>query len=684
MVHCSPLLLGLSSMVGVIANPLPEQHGLLRTNDWSCEGAHHANPVVLLHGLGGSEQIGLRSLETWLRVRGLCTFALTYGSYAPQLSILGGLKPIAESSQEIAAFVGEVHRRTGARKVDLVGHSEGAFQALYTPKFGGVADVVDNVVAIAPPTHGTSFAGLYNLAYVLGHASREAVGALLHVVGCAACDDLGPEGAAVTRLNDGKPIVQPGNTVTVIASGLDELITPTTTAFINEPGVNNVYVQDYCPLDPVGHMGEAVDANVWNLVLNTLEKKVGRGPRRVPSQTELCLDVMDTDTSDIELTAQCLCKAQTFAARVPRASLPLTATFCHCTSCRHLTGGMHSTGVAWPGAADAIVKAQLAKYVSSPKLTLLFCGTCSSPMFWRERLEGGADAYEAFTGVLSNNPVPGLIRFKDHIFVHDTLDGGVAVWQRHLNKGDDAGDAPIPCYGGWRHKSEELDPATLSVKDANTAMDGTALHCRCKGVNLVLRRGAADFAAMDPAELPFFVEPGTHKLLAGFDACNSCRKMSGVDVVNWAFSLLQHIDYPSGDGSFPRTTPALKAAVGNVDRDPGLGTLAMYASSADVQRYFCSRCSASVFYAVDSRPDMVDLAVGLLDAPDGARAESVLAWALGMMVWADDVKGGWREELVDAMKRNSEAWRVDRGIPMNWAVIVREQMDAMAKAAAKS
>lgn len=391
---------------------------------------------------------------------------------------------------------------------------------------------------------------------------------------------------------------------------------------------------------------------------------------------------MATDTSDIELTAQCLCGAQTFTTNVPRSSLPLTATFCHCTSCRHLTGGMHSTGMEWPGAADDIAKAPLEEYVFSPRLTLLFCGTCSSPMFWRGRVEGEADTYEAFTGVLSNNPVPGLVRVKEHIFVGDTLDGGVAVWQRHLARGDgDARDAPIPCFGGWGHRGEELDPDTLSAKNADAIPDEIPFHCRCRGVDLVLRRGTADFAAMDPSELPWFVEPVTHKLLAGFDACDSCRKTSGVDVFNWTFTLLRHVDYPGG-GGFPRTTPALRAAVGSPNRDPRLGTLAMYASSADVQRYFCSRCSASVFYAVDSRQDMVDLAAGLLDAPDGSRAESILAWAHALMVWSDDVKGGWKEELVDAMKRNSEAWRVDRGVPRNWAVIAREERDAKAKAVA--
>ncbi|KAJ6445665.1 lipase class 2 [Purpureocillium lavendulum] len=284
---CLPsLALGLASLATVLASPLPDKAptkeddsvAIQRTNDFSCKSSKHPNPVVLLHGLGASEQIDLNFLEVWLRHRGFCTFALTYGSYAPYIPILGGLKPIAESSREIAAFIREVRSRTGAAKVDVVGHSEGGFQSLYTAKFGGagVTDAIDKVVAIAPPTHGTSFAGLYNLAYLFGSASREAVGKVLDAVGCAACDDLGPDGAAVRRLNDGTPIAQRGHAVTVITSRLDELVTPTTTAFVVEPGVSNIYVQDYCPLDPVGHIGEAVDTNVWNLVLNGLDGKTGR------------------------------------------------------------------------------------------------------------------------------------------------------------------------------------------------------------------------------------------------------------------------------------------------------------------------------------------------------------------------------------------------------------------------
>jgi hypothetical protein len=137
-------------------------------------------------------------------------------------------------------------------------------------KTQGIADRIARVVAIAPPTHGTTFGGLYDLAYLFGQASRDAVGRALHAFGCAACDDLGPGGAAVRTLDDG-PIAVPGVAYTILTSRFDEMVTPTSTAFVREPGVVNAYVQDTCPLDPVGHLGEAYDTTVWQMVANALD-----------------------------------------------------------------------------------------------------------------------------------------------------------------------------------------------------------------------------------------------------------------------------------------------------------------------------------------------------------------------------------------------------------------------------
>lgn len=245
-------------------------------NDFSCKpGADHPNPVVLLHGLGATYYEDLNFLETFLQSKGFCTFSLTYGAY-DGFPFAGGLKPIDESSLQIADLINEVHAKTGANKIDIVGHSEGGFQSLYVPKFReGIASLVEHIVAIAPPTHGTTFANLLKLVPLFGKEAREKLGEILEKVGCAPCNEISTDGPSIAKLNHG-PIVQPGNKVTVIISKYDELVTPPTTAFIQEDGVNNMYIQDYCPLDPAGHIGEAYDTNVWNLVLNSLENQVGR------------------------------------------------------------------------------------------------------------------------------------------------------------------------------------------------------------------------------------------------------------------------------------------------------------------------------------------------------------------------------------------------------------------------
>jgi len=238
------------------------------TNDAACQPtAAHPYPVVLLHGLGanGSEDINL--LQSDIAGKGYCTFSLTYGTgaYGPYV---GGVGDIAASAAQIKAFISQVLSETHAAKVDLVGHSEGAFQSLYVTKTQGISAQIDKVVAIAPPTHGTTFGGLQAIGDTLG--AQFLYNAVLTTFGCIACDQLITGGSAVNTLTAG-PIAQPGVSYTIITSTYDELVTPTSTSFVNEPGVKNEYVQDTCPYDPVGHIGEAYDTNVWNLVENALD-----------------------------------------------------------------------------------------------------------------------------------------------------------------------------------------------------------------------------------------------------------------------------------------------------------------------------------------------------------------------------------------------------------------------------
>src|SRR4051795_8782027 len=76
----------------------------------------HPEPVVLVHGtFGDSSNWALDAAQ--LQAAGYCTFALDYGNRATG--------EIAASAQELSGFVDGVLVRTGASKVDIVGHSQG-------------------------------------------------------------------------------------------------------------------------------------------------------------------------------------------------------------------------------------------------------------------------------------------------------------------------------------------------------------------------------------------------------------------------------------------------------------------------------------------------------------------------------------------------------------------------------
>ena len=245
-------------------------------NDWTCRPSQtHPEPVVLLHGLGSFQQQWTLQAPGIAKA-GYCVFSLDYGA---NFTGLNGEAPVEQSGTEIAAFVDKVRTATGADKVDIVGHSLGGFMALWLPKETDAAGHVDRVVALAPPSHGTTLFGALTLIDGLG--ARSLLDTTLGTAGCQACVDLLAGGTAVGRLEDGG-IAQPGVTYTVIATKHDEVVTPTSRAFIDEPGVRNYYIQDRCPLDPVGHFGIGFDLGTTSLILNGLDPSVpikcGFGP----------------------------------------------------------------------------------------------------------------------------------------------------------------------------------------------------------------------------------------------------------------------------------------------------------------------------------------------------------------------------------------------------------------------
>ncbi|RGP76873.1 hypothetical protein FLONG3_4956 [Fusarium longipes] len=379
---------------------------------------------------------------------------------------------------------------------------------------------------------------------------------------------------------------------------------------------------------------------------------------------------------DIKLTAQCLCKAFIFTAEVSRQKLPLQASICHCTSCRNVTGAMYSSDTDWPGSQEEVLTSALKRYQFTSNVSIMFCGTCSTPLFWHEHYQNEPQNIGVFTGALRDVEIKDLIRFADQIFVGDTQDGGVSPWLQHVNPDGSS----TRMWKGRRNKSEELKDDWLqsvaSPVSENVSKEGIILHCRCKGVQFVFRPSNVDFSEADASSVPFYIDPKSHKHLATLDPCSYCRLSVGVDMMNWTFVLPAQIEFaddPEKD-TFPRNTHELKDAVESPERDPRYGTLAMYRSSPDVQRYFCSRCSALVFYTVDDRPDVIDIAVGLLHAPEGARAESLLAWHLGAKTMGDEEVGDtWRDAFARSVNEAAEKWRIEKGYSKTWARIAAEK-----------
>ncbi|MFB4197823.1 esterase/lipase family protein [Streptomyces carpaticus] len=208
--------------------------------------AAHPRPVVLVHGTLAGGTSNWLGLAPYLVARGYCVHSFDYGRL-PGVPLLGGLAPIEESADELAAEVDRVLAASGAAEVDLVGHSQGGLMPRYYLKHHpDAAGKVNAFVAIAPSTNGTTLLGLtalLDLIPALDRAIAENAPALSQqVAGSAFLRELNADGYTV-----------PGVRYTVIATRYDEVVTPYRSQFIDEPGVRNVLLQDLCPLNISGH-----------------------------------------------------------------------------------------------------------------------------------------------------------------------------------------------------------------------------------------------------------------------------------------------------------------------------------------------------------------------------------------------------------------------------------------------
>jgi triacylglycerol lipase len=258
-------------------------------NDWACHpSAAHPDPVVLVHGLLANQTDNWQTISPLLANRGYCVFSLTYGT-KPNVSFPGyqpgGLTTMEQSAKQLASFVDKVRAATGARYVDIVGHSEGSLMPDYYVKYVGGWKVVRRYVGITTLWHGTNPLGLATLneigkAYGISQALQQQITPY-----CESCYEFLAGSPFIAKLRQGG-IAVPGVAYTSIVTRNDELVAPYTSGIEQAPNMTNLVVQQQCPLDQAEHVAMAADPVVAQDVLNALDP---RHPAPVPCTAVLPL-----------------------------------------------------------------------------------------------------------------------------------------------------------------------------------------------------------------------------------------------------------------------------------------------------------------------------------------------------------------------------------------------------------
>ncbi len=210
------------------------------------------DPVVIATGMTGGPLVepAYWPLRDRLRAAGYTVEIFTMPDY--------GMGDIHTNAARLAQFVDGVRARTGAARVDLVGHSMGGLVSRdYVKTLGGAAEV-DSLIMLGTPNYGTVVA---NIADFFG------LGSCIGIVGC---QEMVTGSDYLKALNAGDDTVGSVR-YTAISTVFDELVIPYWNVFLaNDGNISNVTVQSRCWFNTVGHLGLIYNGAVADGVMDAL------------------------------------------------------------------------------------------------------------------------------------------------------------------------------------------------------------------------------------------------------------------------------------------------------------------------------------------------------------------------------------------------------------------------------
>jgi triacylglycerol lipase len=171
----------------------------------------------------------------------------------------GGLGDARDTAAGLDNFVASVRAETGAARVDIVAHSQGAMISRYYIKYLGGAAEVDTLVSLGGVQYGTNVANL--VAWLGGGDCGAFISCTQMTVGSAFLNDLNAG-------DDSFGNVSYAN----IASSGDNMINPWTNGFLRSNDGNSVNSnpKDWCRLRRIDHSDYVSDGAVYSGIAKAL------------------------------------------------------------------------------------------------------------------------------------------------------------------------------------------------------------------------------------------------------------------------------------------------------------------------------------------------------------------------------------------------------------------------------